>query len=135
VPTDPISVRWTHHALDKAQQLGFARLNVESALLDGHRGRWRNKGKAAWQVVAGRLVIAYEHPDGDDPFAARICGASLSADERTRTSTELPPHGPEPCASAKFRHIRRWMNRRYRTTPPVGLRSPVAGASGTVEAS
>lgn len=30
------------------------------------------KGKAAWQVVAGRLVIAYEHPDGDDPLAARI---------------------------------------------------------------
>jgi hypothetical protein len=26
----------------------------------------------AWQVVAGRLVIAYEHPDGDDPLVARI---------------------------------------------------------------
>ena len=25
--------------------------------------------------------------------------AFLDADERTRTSTELPPHGPEPCAS------------------------------------
>jgi hypothetical protein len=72
VPTDPISVRWTDHALDKAQQLSFARHDVESVLLDGHRKRRRNKGRAAWQVVAGRLVIAYEHPDGDDPLVARI---------------------------------------------------------------
>lgn len=66
------SVRWTDHALDKAQQLSFARRDVESALLDGHRKRRRNKGRAAWQVVAGRIVIAYEHPDGDDPLVARI---------------------------------------------------------------
>jgi hypothetical protein len=72
VPTDPLSVRWTDHARDKAQQLSFARHDVESALLDGHRKRRRNKGRAAWQVVAGRLVIAYEHPDGDDPLVARI---------------------------------------------------------------
>jgi hypothetical protein len=72
VPTDPISVRWTDHALDKAQQLSFVRHDVESALLDGHRKRRRNKGRATWQVVAGRLVIAYEHPDGDDPLVARI---------------------------------------------------------------
>ena len=24
------------------------------------------------------------------------------AEERTRTSTEFPPHGPEPCASTNF---------------------------------
>jgi hypothetical protein len=72
VSTDPSSVRWTLHALDKAQQLGFARQDVESALLEGHRKRRRNKGRAHWQVAAGRLVIAYEHPDGDDPLAARI---------------------------------------------------------------
>jgi hypothetical protein len=45
---------------------------VWAALLDGHRKRRRNKGRAAWQVVAGRLVIAYDHPDGDDPLVARI---------------------------------------------------------------
>lgn len=72
VPTDPISVRWTDHALDKAQQLNFPRREVEAALLDGHRKRRRNKGRAAWQVVAGRLVIAYEHPDGADPLVARV---------------------------------------------------------------
>ncbi|MGO9322129.1 MAG: hypothetical protein ACLQBY_15190 [Solirubrobacteraceae bacterium] len=72
MPTDPSSVRWTLHALDKAQQLGFARRDVESALLEGHRERRRNKGQARWLVVAGRLVIAYEHPDGADPLVARI---------------------------------------------------------------
>jgi hypothetical protein len=70
--TDPTSVRWTLHALDKAQQLGFARHDVEEALLGGHRERRRNRGEAAWLVTAGRLVIAYEHPNGDDPLVARI---------------------------------------------------------------
>jgi len=58
VPTDPVSVRWTLHALDKAQQLGFARLDVESALLAHHRERRRNVGPAQWRVTAGRLAIA-----------------------------------------------------------------------------
>ncbi|HEY5261681.1 MAG TPA: hypothetical protein VIJ33_06175 [Solirubrobacteraceae bacterium] len=72
MPTDPISVRWTLHALDKAQRLGFTRHDVEEALFAGHRERRRNKGKAAWRLAAGSLVIAYEHPDGDDPLAARV---------------------------------------------------------------
>jgi predicted secreted Zn-dependent protease len=72
VPTDPISVRWTLHALDKAQQLGFVRRYVETTLLEGHRERKRNKGEARWRVAAGHLMIAYEHPDGEDPLVARI---------------------------------------------------------------
>ena len=72
MPTDTVSVRWTLHALDKAQQLGYARLDVESALLERHHERRRNKGQARWLVAAGRLVIAYEHPDGEDPLVARI---------------------------------------------------------------
>jgi len=72
LPTDPISVRWTLHALDKAQHLGFARRDVESVLLERHRERRRNAGTAQWRVIAGRMVIAYEHPDGDDPLIARV---------------------------------------------------------------
>jgi hypothetical protein len=75
VPTDPTSVRWTLHAVDKAQQLGFARRDVESALLEGlegHRKRRRNKGRARWLVTSGRLVIAYEYPDGEDLLVAGI---------------------------------------------------------------
>jgi hypothetical protein len=72
VAADPISVRWTRHALDKAQQLGFPRPDVEAALLERHRERRRNRGNAGWRVTAGRLLIVYEHPDGDDPLVARI---------------------------------------------------------------
>jgi predicted secreted Zn-dependent protease len=72
VPTDPISVRWTLHALDKAQKLGFARMDVESVLLAHHRERRRNAGRARWRVAAGRLVVAYEHPDGADPLVACV---------------------------------------------------------------
>lgn len=72
MPTDPVSVRWTHHALDKARQLGFARHDVEATLLEHHQERRRNTGEAAWQIIAGRLVIVYEHPDGDDLLAARV---------------------------------------------------------------
>jgi hypothetical protein len=56
-------VRWTLHALDEARHLGFTRRDVEAALLDGHRERWRNKGRARWWVAVGRLVIACEHPE------------------------------------------------------------------------
>jgi hypothetical protein len=69
---NPVSVRWTLHALDKARQLGFARSDIETAVLDGHRERRRNTGKAAWQVISGRLVVVYEHPDGDDLLTARV---------------------------------------------------------------
>jgi hypothetical protein len=72
VPIDPVSVSWTLHAIDKAQQFGFARADVEAAVLDGHRGRHRNAGEAGWKVVAGRFVVVYEHPDGGDPLFARV---------------------------------------------------------------
>lgn len=50
VPTDPISVRWTLHALDKAQKLGFARHDVESVLrsdiVSGGATRARRPGES-----------------------------------------------------------------------------------------
>ena len=72
VSTDPTSVSWTLHALDKARQLGFARADVEAAVLDRHRGRRRNAGEAGWKVVAGRIVVVHEYPDGDDLLVARV---------------------------------------------------------------
>jgi hypothetical protein len=41
-------------------------------VLSGHRERRRNAGKAGWLVAGGRIVIAYEHPDGDDPLTAGV---------------------------------------------------------------
>jgi hypothetical protein len=43
VPADPVFVSWTLHAFDKARQLGFARGDVEAAVLGGHRGRQLNR--------------------------------------------------------------------------------------------
>ena len=72
MPGDPVSVNWTAHALAKAQQLGYARGDVESKLLGRHGERRRNQGEADWRLSAAQLVILYNHPDGDGPLAARI---------------------------------------------------------------
>jgi hypothetical protein len=65
-------VRWTLHALDKAQQLGFTRTDIETSLLSAHDKRRRNAGSASWMIALGSMVIVYEHPDGSDPLIARV---------------------------------------------------------------
>jgi hypothetical protein len=60
------------HAIVKAELLGFARTDVEAAVVDGHRSRKSNTGAADWLVEAGRLAVAYNHPDGHDEIAAFI---------------------------------------------------------------
>jgi hypothetical protein len=62
-------VVWTDHALVKAQLFGIARLDVEDAILSGHDRRVRNARAADWLVQSGRLVVAYNHPEGDDMTA------------------------------------------------------------------
>lgn len=54
------------------RQNGAAGRTKTKPVLSGHRARRRNAGEAAWLVVSGRLVVVYEHPDGDDPLVARI---------------------------------------------------------------
>jgi hypothetical protein len=69
---EPRIVRWSGHAIVKAELLGFARADVEAAVLDGHRSRRSNTGASDWLVEAGRLAVAYNYPDGDDEVAALI---------------------------------------------------------------
>jgi hypothetical protein len=69
---EPRLVRLTDHALAKAELLGIARTDIEQAVLTRHRQRRRNTGAADWLIVAGRLAIAYNHPDGDDDLVARV---------------------------------------------------------------
>ncbi len=57
---------WTDHALTKANLLGIATTDVENAVVTRHRERSRNTGAADWLLVSGRIVIAYNHPAGDD---------------------------------------------------------------------
>ena len=72
MPADPRIVRWSDHALAKAELLGFARTDVEHIVLAGHRRRTHNPGAADWLSEAGRLVVAHNHPDGRDEIAAFI---------------------------------------------------------------
>jgi len=65
-------VRWTRHALEKAQRLGYTREWIERTLLERHDQRVRNAGSAGWRVTRGSLVIVYEHPDGADAASARV---------------------------------------------------------------
>jgi hypothetical protein len=72
VPAAPHRVRWTEHALDKARFLNVPYLEVERAVIGGHRTRLRNARAADWRVVRGRLVVAYNHPDHGDASTARV---------------------------------------------------------------
>jgi hypothetical protein len=70
-------------------------------------------------VVIDAMVRPGQLAEGDlvaltgqySPFV----GLLLYADERTRTSTQLPGHGPEPCASTNSATSAWWVTRRYRT--------------------
>jgi hypothetical protein len=57
--SQPQVVTWSDHALAKADVLGIAR-------------RRRNTRAADWLLLAGRLAIAYNHPDGDDELTAHV---------------------------------------------------------------
>jgi hypothetical protein len=72
VPLAPRRVRWTARALEKAALLGIARSDVARVVVERHSTRRRNARSADWLVTSRRLVIAYDHPDHDDPIAARI---------------------------------------------------------------
>ena len=95
---------WTLHALEKAQQLGLARKDAEAALLEGHRRRERNKGRASWRVVAGRFVLAYEHPDGDDSLVARIVTVATALAPPTSAQPPTPPDPRRPQAPKPSRY-------------------------------
>ncbi len=72
MPRAPVRLDWSDHALAKAELLGLARADVEEAVRSGHARRARNPKSADWLVRFGRHVVAYNHPDGDDPEAARV---------------------------------------------------------------
>lgn len=72
VPPGPRVIRWTDHAIAKAHALGVTQADVEAVVLEHHGKRRANTGAAAWLLIVGRLVVAYDHPDHDDFVAARV---------------------------------------------------------------
>jgi pimeloyl-ACP methyl ester carboxylesterase len=82
---------------------GLRRLTVPTTVLHGSRDPLARPsgGRATAAAVPGAHLRIFEGMGHDLPpelwpeFVEEI----VSAAERSRTSTELPPHGPEPCAS------------------------------------
>ncbi|HEU4722701.1 MAG TPA: hypothetical protein VFS59_15180 [Gemmatimonadaceae bacterium] len=72
MPSAPHRVRWTDHALEKATLLGITLIDVEQTVIDQHHRRRRNARSADWLLIAGRVVIAYNHPDHADTTTARV---------------------------------------------------------------
>ena len=72
MPERPHVVVWTDHAVVKADLLASARTDVEDAVLEHYEDRTRNTGAADWLVVVGRLAVAFNHPDDEDPTTARV---------------------------------------------------------------
>ena len=68
----PHRINWTQHALVKADLLGVSRSDIEDTVRDRHAMRTRNPRSADWQVKVGRIVVAQNHPDGDDSDAALV---------------------------------------------------------------
>jgi len=69
---EPKFVRLSHHAIVKAEALGFAPSDLEDAILAEHRRRRRNTGAADWLITVGSFAIAYNHPDRGDELAAFV---------------------------------------------------------------
>jgi hypothetical protein len=68
----PQRVHWTDHASVKARVLGATLADTERAVVEHHDQHQRNPGAAQWRIATGQWVVLYNHPDGDDPTAARI---------------------------------------------------------------
>ena len=68
----PLLVRFTAHALRRAEQSGVALADVERLVLERHHRRRRNAGGADWRLEGGRLVVAYNHPDAGDLTTALV---------------------------------------------------------------
>jgi uncharacterized protein YuzE len=68
----PTSVRWTLHALHKAERLGYTREQVERAVLERHAECRRNPGSGGWRVTDGKLMIVNDYPDRADLARAWI---------------------------------------------------------------
>jgi hypothetical protein len=81
---------WTIHAEERLPQRELTRARVERAVRELHPIREANQGAAAWRIDTGRLVVVYDHPDGDDIDAVRIVSA-WSKRRRKRRSAERYP--------------------------------------------
>lgn len=75
---------WTFHAEDRLPERGLTRVQVERAVRELHPLREINDEEAQWRIDAGRFVVVYDHPAGEDIHAVRIVSAWAKRRRRRR---------------------------------------------------
>jgi Domain of unknown function (DUF4258) len=68
---------WTDHAELRLEDRGFARVDIENAIREGHLVRSLNLGDADWRIHGVRsdsrpFAVIYDHPVRGDKSAVRI---------------------------------------------------------------
>ncbi len=63
---------WTLHAEERLDDRELTKDLVEQAIREGHPMRQINRGEADWRILAGRFVVIYDHPHGEDIGAVLI---------------------------------------------------------------
>jgi hypothetical protein len=68
---------WTDHALQRLEERGLTRFEVEEAIREGDDGREPNEDGADWLIAARThsgisIEVVYDHPHHGDQGSARI---------------------------------------------------------------
>jgi hypothetical protein len=82
---------WTIHAEERLSERGVTRDAVERAIREGHPVQEPNDGEADWRVDAGRFVVVYDHPHGEDIDAVRIVSVWSKRRRRRRSPSSGYP--------------------------------------------
>jgi hypothetical protein len=68
---------WTDHALQRLEERGLTRFEVEDVIRDGHEARAPNEDGADWLITAKThsgisIEVVYDHPHAGDETVARV---------------------------------------------------------------
>lgn len=77
---------WTEHALQRLDERGLTRFEVEEAIREGHEGREANEDGGDCLIVAKThsgisIETVYDHPDRGDQNVARVVSVWRLAEE------------------------------------------------------
>ena len=70
-----LALIWTTHALERLNERGLSRDEIERTVRRLHPHRRPNEGEADWRIDTRRFVVLYDHIDQNDLDAVRIVTA------------------------------------------------------------
>ncbi len=70
-----LALIWTTHALERLNERGLSRDEIERTVRRLHPHRRPNEGEADWRIDTRRFVVLYDHIDQNDLDAGRIVTA------------------------------------------------------------